>query len=164
MLFIIDANVLIDYANTDPSILSLAIKHIGPIFVASVILDEVEQLSVEDCVNLGLRIIEEPVEILIAAGERRGRLSFEDHICLLLAVDNEYICISNDKPLHSACREENVSVMWGLRLMIELVRKGVLDKSSAMEVAEAIHLSNPFHITSEIIAEFKNKLYFSHRA
>lgn len=158
MLFVIDANVLIDYANTDPSILSLAVKHIGPIFVPSVILDEVEQLSINDCVNLGLTIIEEPVEILDAAVERRGRLSFEDQVCLLLAIDNGYTCISNDKRLHGVCGEENISVMRGLRLMIELVRKDALDKSSAMEVAEAIHLSNPFHITSEIIDDFRKKI------
>ena len=77
MELVADANVLIDYAKTDPSILTLHVKHFGPIFVPSVILDEVEQLTTSDCETLGLTIVEESLEILLAATEQRGPLSFE---------------------------------------------------------------------------------------
>ena len=158
MLLIVDANVLIDYANSDLSVLTLVNKHIAPIHVPSVVLDEVEQLSEDDCDSLGLTVLEEPVEILSAAGEQRGALSFQDHVCLLLAKENEWTCISNDKPLHRACEKEEVTVKWGLRLMIELVEIELLDKDVAMEIAQSIHLSNPKHITSEIVEEFRTKV------
>ena len=155
MLLVIDANVLIDYSNSDLSVLALAANNIGPIYVPGVVLDEVDQLNEDDCERLGLIVLEEPVEILLAAGEKRGALSFEDHVCLLLAKENGWICISNDKPLHRACGEEEVTVKWGLRLMIELVENGLLEKDTALEVAQVIQVSNPKHITPEIIENFK---------
>ncbi|MES9905122.1 MAG: type II toxin-antitoxin system VapC family toxin [Sedimenticola sp.] len=114
MLLIVDANVLIDYANTDPSVLTLVSRHIGQIHVPSVVLEEVNQLNEEDCESLGLTIQEEPLEILTAAAEKRGALSFEDYVCLLLAKENDWVCVSNDRPLHRACESEEVTVMWGL--------------------------------------------------
>jgi hypothetical protein len=95
MELVADANVLIDYAQTDPSILTLHVRHFGPIYVPSVILDEVDQLDAADCESLELTVVEEPLEILVAASEERGPLSFEDRICLLLARTNQWICITN---------------------------------------------------------------------
>jgi len=43
--FIADANVLIDYAKTTPGILALVAKHVGPVYVAADVLEEVEQLN-----------------------------------------------------------------------------------------------------------------------
>ncbi len=45
MDLVVDANVLIDYAKTDPSVLTLYARHLGRIYVPSVILGEVEQLD-----------------------------------------------------------------------------------------------------------------------
>jgi hypothetical protein len=70
-----DANVLIDYAKTDPSILAIHVRHLGPIYVPSVILDEVDQLDVADCERLGLTVIEEPPEILLAAAPCPSRIA-----------------------------------------------------------------------------------------
>lgn len=121
MELVADANVLIDYAKTDPSILTMHVRHFGPIFVPSVILDEVDQLDVAECESLGLTIVAEPLEILLAATEHRRPLSFEDQVCLLLARANQWTCVTNEKPLHRACKREKVASIWGLRLMIELV-------------------------------------------
>lgn len=41
--FIADANVLIDYAKTSPAILGLVVQHVGPVYVAADVLEEVEQ-------------------------------------------------------------------------------------------------------------------------
>lgn len=158
MLLVVDANVLIDYVKIDSSILSLAAQHLGDIHVPSVILDEVCQLNEADCEQLGLIVIEEPLEILSAAAENRGRLSFEDHVCLLLAQKEGWICVSNDKPLHRACSEEKIEVFWGLRLMLELVERNFLDKQTATTTALQIHMTNPRHITLEIIETFNKKL------
>jgi hypothetical protein len=160
MLLIVDANVLIDYANSDPGVLKLVTSHIAPIHVPAVVLDEVEQLSLEDCSDLGILVIEEPLDLLLAAAEKRGALSFEDHVCLLLAKQRAWTCVSNDKPLHRACTDEEAPVMWGLRLMVELVEAEQLSKEEALDIAEAIRQSNPRHITAEIIEEFKKKTGF----
>ena len=158
MLLIVGANVLIDYANSDINILSLVSKYVGQIHIPSVILDEVSDLSEEDCIELGFVIIDESVELLLAAAGARGALSFEDHVCLLLAIENDCTCVSNDKPLHRACEEESVSVKWGLRLMIDLVESGHLGKHAAVELAEDIQAQNSRHITQNVVDEFKRKL------
>lgn len=158
MELVADANVLIDYAKTDPSILTMHVRHFGPIFVPSVILDEVDQLDVAECESLGLTIVEEPLEILLAATEHRGPLSFEDQVCLLLARTNQWTCVTNEKPLHRACKREKVASIWELRLMIELVHAEQLAKDSAIEVALAIHRINPRYISLEILERFEAEL------
>jgi rRNA-processing protein FCF1 len=158
MLLVVDANVLIDYAQTDRGILALAAQHIGSIHVPRVILDEVEQLSEADCHSLGLTLVDEPLEILATAAETRGALSFEDHVCLLLAKQNRWTCVTNDKRLHAECEKEGVSTYWGLRLLIELVRKGKIDMETADATARAIHETNPRHITPEILDQLRGRL------
>jgi len=158
MELVADANVLIDYAKTDPSILTLYVGHFGPIYVPSVIVDEVDQLDFSDCETLGLTVVDEPLDILLAATEQRGPLSFEDRVCLLLARANQWTCVTNEKPLHRACQQEKVVSIWGLRLMIELVHAGQLTIGNALEVAQAIHRINPRYITPEILARFEASL------
>ena len=154
MELVADANVLIDYAKTDPSILTLYARHMGPIYVPSVILEEVDQLDEMECERLGLTVITEPIEILMAAVAKRGPLSFEDWVCLLLARENGWTCVTNEKPLHRICKQEGVDHIWGLRLMIELVLAGQLTNGDAMDVAYDIQAINPRYITQEIIERF----------
>jgi len=158
MELVADANVLIDYAKTDPTILALYTRHLGPIYVPNVILDEVDQLDISDCESLGLTVVEEPLQILLAASEKRGPLSFEDRVCLMLAQANQWVCVTNEKPLHRACKQEKMASIWGLRLMIELARAEQLKSDSAIEVAQAIHRINPRYITLVILARFKAEL------
>lgn len=158
MELVADANVLIDYASTDPSILALHVRHLGPIYVPSVILDEVVQLDVADCERLGLTVIEEPPGILLAAAERRGPLSFEDRVCLLLARENRWTCVTNEKPLHRACAQGGVTSIWGLRLMIHLVEARQLNRQVAIGVARAIHEVNPRYVTAGILELFEAEL------
>lgn len=155
MLLIVDANVLIDYTNTDLTILALAARHIGPIHVPRVVLDEVEALDVSTCESLGLVVVDEPLAVLLAASTAGGALSFQDHVCLSLAKSNAWVCVTNDKPLHRACEREGVTSLWGLRLMIELVARGALDAGQAYAIAADIHESNPRHITPAILERFR---------
>lgn len=155
MLLIIDANVLIDYAKTEVNILALCARHIGPIHMPSVVLDEVEQLDAQTCESLGLTIVEEPLDILLEASEKSGALSFQDHVCLSLAKLNGWVCVSNDKPLHRACEREGVTALWGLRLIIELTALGGLTADEANSIALRIHTANPKHITPAILERFR---------
>lgn len=156
--FIADANVLIDYAQTSPDILGLVAMHIGPVYVAAAVLDEVEQLDEAQCQAIGLTLVEGSLAQMTEAAQRGGPLSFEDKLCLVLARDNGWACLSNDGPLREACKAQGVSVVWGLEIMLWLVQARHLDADRAIEVAEAIHLSNPLYITRKIITTFRHKV------
>jgi hypothetical protein len=79
--FIADANVLIDYISTDPDVLSLAAKHLGPIHVETAVLQEVEQLSADYCKKVGLTPVQANLQQLSEASVRSGTLSFQDNLC-----------------------------------------------------------------------------------
>lgn len=156
--FIADANVLIDYAKTNLDILGLVAKHVGQVYIASAILDEVDQLDEVQCQSLGLVTVEANFTQLTEASQRGGPLSFEDKLCLVLARDNGWACLSNDGPLRDACLENGVTVVWGLEIMLQLVETGHLSVDKAIAAAQAIHLINPLYITKKIVTTFCNKL------
>lgn len=104
MLLVVDANVLIDYAEADESVLALVVRHIGPVFVPRDVLDEVDQFDEDTCTRLGLQIAEGSLEQLLEAGAGGGGLSFQDWMCLILARDNGWVCVTNDGRLRSATR------------------------------------------------------------
>ncbi len=91
----------------------------------------------------------------------RGSTSFQDNICLLTAKRHGMTCITNDKSLRKACSEHDVLIMWGLELLLGLVRSGGLDHKSALDIARQIHADNPRHISPKVIADFRKKLPLS---
>jgi predicted nucleic acid-binding protein len=155
---LVDASVLIDFAGTDPTVLTLVASHLAPVHVLRPVLAEVDQLDATGCDRLGLRIAEASLDQLLAAGARRGELSFEDRLCLIVARHEGWVCVTNDLALRKTCSNEGVSVLWGLELLLGLVEAGQLDSTDALSVATQIHLSNPRHITREILAEFQRRL------
>jgi rRNA-processing protein FCF1 len=156
MPVITDANVLIDYIESDISILALYSDKIEQIIIPSVIVDEVEQLSLDDCENHGFLVIEEELEILSnAANFHHGPLSFEDKVCLYLAKSLENAtCITNEKVLHKFCVQDNIPVKRGLKLLIELVEAGHLEADESIKVVCLIRDSNPHHIHQGVVDEF----------
>ncbi|MCG3193062.1 MAG: hypothetical protein DIJKHBIC_02311 [Thermoanaerobaculia bacterium] len=153
-LLIIDANVLIDYALADRSVLTLVVHHIGPLHVPVPILAEVEQLTEADCRRLGLTLLEPEAADLMTAASQRGSLSFEDHLCLLMAQRGGFTCVTNDKALRRECESGGVSILWGLQLMVELVTRQELSAEAALSTAAAIRRDNPRHITVDILDRF----------
>jgi rRNA-processing protein FCF1 len=155
---VVDANVLIDYALSDKAVLGLMSRHLGAVYIPRPILAEVKQLTEADCGALGLRIVDGRLEQLLEAGQARGRLSFSDRLCLILARAEKWNCVTNDKALRRACRQVSVRVMWGLEPMLDLVAKGALPKASALAIARVIQALNPLHITAEIVQRFEERL------
>ena len=96
---ILDANVLIDYCATDRSILTLISRHVGQIHVPVELLEEVKALDESECDRLGLHVFEPELEQLAAAGKRRPGLSYYDHLCLLVAKQGGWTCVTNDGKL-----------------------------------------------------------------
>ncbi len=155
---ILDANVLIDFCKSDRSMLTLIARHIGTVCVAQPVLDEVEALGHGDLLALGLGLVMPETEMLIAAAAQPGSLSFEDRICLLLAKERGWTCVTNDGRLRRECESESVSVLWGLEPLIMLVKRKVIDAKLALTTALAIRRSNPRFITDAIIQRFKNRI------
>ena len=153
---IVDANVLIDYLDSDDSILSLVSKHIAQTYVPRTIFDEVKQFDEEACARLGIFIVEPTTEQLVEAGAGIGSLSFQDRLCLLLAAEGGWTCVTNDKPLRVECEQRNVPVLWGLELMLELIRLQKLNTSEAVMIARSIQQNN-FYINDAIVARFEEK-------
>jgi len=154
---LVDADVLIDYLKTDESILQLAGCHVATLHVTSLtVAEEVDGLDGGRCARLGLRVVEPDLEQVVAAAGKRGPFSFHDVICLLVAKERAWNCLTNDKALRHACEAEGVGVTWGLELMVKLVATRHLTRLKAVEVAEAIHRTNPTHITAKIINRFKS--------
>ncbi len=156
--FVVDADVLIDYAETDPSILALVALHLAPVVVLTPVLAEVSQLDEPGCEHLGLRVVRPSAAQYLQAGRASGRLSFADHLCLIVAQAEGWGCVTNDKALRATCKAQGVPCFRGLQLMIELARERRLALQAAREVAWAIHRANPFFITGEIVERFEQKL------
>lgn len=156
MLLLVDANVLIDFALADRAVLALVAGHVGAVHVPRDVLAEVDQLDEAACAELGLVVVDGTLEQLAEAGAGSGRLSFEDRLCLILARDNGWTCISNDGRLRRECEAAGVAVMWGLQLMLELVARGTMTPDAAIEVAEAIGRVNP-RMRPEVIDEFRRR-------
>jgi predicted nucleic acid-binding protein len=159
-LFIVDANVLIDFCRTDPTFLALVNRHVGTVHVASVVLDKVDQLSRQDADRLGLAIVEPDLELAADAAlrARTGPLAFDDWVCLLLAQARKWTCVTNDRRLRGECATVGVDVLWGLQLLGALVQKGVLPSRDAVAAAWAIHRTNPRFIPEHLVKKFAASL------
>lgn len=157
-VLLVDAYVLIDYQKSDISILGLAARHVGEVRILTTILEEVEGLDAADCERIGLTVVEPELHQVIQAAARRGPLSFHDHLCLIVAEANRFVCVTNDKTLRKRCEEENLSVLWGLEVMTALVRKGALQAGDAIRTAEKIHAINPLHIPAALVDRFTRKV------
>ena len=151
---LMDANVLIDYQKSDISVLGLVSRHVGEVHVLTTILEEVEGLDAADCERLGLKVIEPELAQVMQASGRKGQLSFRDHLCLVVATAGGLVCITNDKALRAACGDAGVTTIWGLEIMVALVRGGAMEAADAISTAEKIHLSNPLHVSKKVVERF----------
>jgi predicted nucleic acid-binding protein len=132
---IIDAVVLIDFLESDASLLQLITEHIGPLFLATTTLDEVEQLDEADCVALGLTLVEPTLEHLEEAIAIVGPLSLEDALTMILARDNGWLCMTNDKALRRKCEEYQVRNLWGLETVALLVESQAILSEDGQKIA-----------------------------
>lgn len=158
-LLVLDANVLIDYVRAARLILRLTVQHFGDVFVPEAILDEVDDFSRADCEALGIQVVTATEEQLTeaAAFGRKGPLSFNDRLFVLMARDRRWICVTNDRSLRRACEREQLEVRWSLRLMLDLVALGALKPEEAERIARRIAETNRF-ITAGVLSDFCGKL------
>ncbi len=157
-ILLADANVLIDYVETEIEILRLVAGLFAKLIVPRPVLEQVPRLSIRTCRSVGIQIVDAETEILLDAAKRSPALGFEDSLCLVLCEQNQWTCVTNDAALARSCRQANVSVRRGLNLMVELVVHRRLPATRALAVARAIHNTNPF-ITVPILEEFERLIH-----
>ena len=153
-ILLLDANVLIDFLNSEPSLLNLVSKHIGNLYVLDQIVSEVKGLDKSECKKFGLTVIEPTNETLALAETNLYKLSYNDRLCLFTAIDSDFICVTNDKDLRQECQNNQVKILWGLELIRILVEKSVLSIDDAIKIVETIHKINRLYIPESLVKKF----------
>jgi len=159
-LFVIDANVLIDYLQVDPAMLTLMATHLGPIHVPRRVIDEIifPPMEIIDYENLGLLVvIEELVEIEAAVTLEIKGLSVPDKIVMVMSKMRLWIPITNDTRLRGAIAASGgLPPKWGLELMLELIDGGHLTAAAAIVTARRIVEANPqMRLNDDLIKRFE---------
>ena len=149
-----DADVLIDYRESELAILELVAQHLGRLAVLSSVLDEVRGVTPTQCARLGIEIIEAETERMLRATEVESSVSFNDRLCLIVCREEGWTCVTNDGALRRLCKRHGVETRFGLGLMADLVEAGVLTRRRAVAVARRIQASNPLHINDRVLNRF----------
>ena len=157
-ILLADADVLIDYRDSELAILNLVVRHIGRVVVLAPVLDEVRDVTVSECEQLGIEVIEGEADQLLRAAGEESRISFHDRLCLVVCREEGWTCVTNDRALRRNCARYRVTTRFGLALMVDLVANGALTRQRAVNVARQIQASNPFHITDRILNRFVSAL------
>jgi hypothetical protein len=152
-----DACVLIDFCKSDRSVIALVSRHVGEVHVATPVLAEVDQIEESEAPSLGLKLVEPSLEMAVQAATTRGPISFADRLCVLLAKERSWTCVSNDRRLRRACEDEGVSLLWGLELIALLVERNALPAKSAKAIGLAIFATNKF-IGKAVLARFLRRV------
>lgn len=146
---ICDANVLIDYTDSDEDIIRELVRYWGKVYVPDRVLSEVKRLSQSRAEALGLTIIETPLVLPLASG-----LSGPDRACLNFVISEGWVCIANDKALRKECQRSGGKVVWGLEMLAKLAEAQQITKARAIDIATKIQKINP-EISQALLAEFK---------
>ena len=153
-----DADVFIDYRESEIKILELVVQHMGRVVVLAPVLDEVQGVTPAQCAQLGIEVVEVETEQLVRATEVEARVSFNDRLCLVACREESWTCVTNDGALRRLCERHGVATRFGLGLMVDLVAAGALTRRRAMAVARQIQASNPLHINERVIQRFLEAL------
>lgn len=151
---LLDADVLIDYRESELGVLKLVTRHVGRLAVIPSILEEVRGVTATECAQLGIEVVEVKTGQMLRATKVEPSVSFNDRLCLVVCREAGWMCATNDGALRRLCRRHGVETPYGLSLMVELVTTGVLTRRRAMSVARRMQVSNPSHINDRVLTRF----------
>lgn len=157
-VLLFDANVLIDYFDADPSVFASIRRSVGEIYVVSSVLAEVGQIDEGQAADLGLKIFEPEFAMLSAAAAGEGRLSFQDKLCLMVALAQNMTCVTNDTALRARCTEQKVKILWGLELLLLAVQNGGIPAPDAADIGRTICTLNP-RLGADVLKGFLKKVH-----
>ncbi len=149
-----DADVLIDYRESEIGILELVVEHLGRVVVLAPVLGEVRGVTKTQCASLGLEVVDVETEQMLRAAEVESSVSFNDRLCLVACRDEGWTCVTNDGALRRLCKRHGVQTRFGLGLMVDLVAGGALTKRRAVTVARQIQAANPLHVNEHVLSRF----------
>ncbi|ACV64573.1 hypothetical protein Dtox_3878 [Desulfofarcimen acetoxidans DSM 771] len=132
--------------------------YVGQIYLATPVLYEINEIDEGDCVELGIILVEPELWQVMIAAEKKGPLSFQDNLCLILAKEHGWACVTNDKPLRQKCEIEGVPIIWGIELICILVQSGGLPVEHARDIIVEIQKINPKYITDNIVEKAFKRL------
>jgi len=155
--YIFDADVLIDYRDSDLTIVARFADYAKGCYIGRSAFGEVKRLTLTQANRLNIEILTPDLEIVSESARLKGKLSAYDWETYFLAKKNNLTCVSNDMGLRRVCVTSGVPVMWGLQLMKVLVHAEMLPASQAIRVARKIGESNQ-RIKAEIIAMFERQV------
>ena len=159
MVLLADVDVLIDYRESELAILALVAQHVGRVTVLPSVLDEVQDVRVQDCAELGIEIAEVvETERMLQVAAIESQVSFNDRLCLVTCREEGWTFVTNDGAIRRLCQRHGVKTCFGLALMVDLVGAGVLTRERAETVAHRIHSSNPSHINERVLTRFFSAL------
>ena len=153
-----DADVLIDYRESDLDVLKEVGRNIGRLAVLSEVLDEVHGLTRQKCRSLGIEVVDVEMPTLQAAAEVKAPVSFNDCLGFVVCLERGWTCVTNDGALRRLCRRHDVKVRRGLGLMVDLVRLGAMGRRRATVIARRMHKANPAHINERVLEQFSRAL------
>lgn len=156
-VLITDACVLIDYVKSAKDILRILTKSVQVVVPRILLAEEVHDLTVDEAISLGMEIIDAPIEMLEEAVRMPRPLSSYDWLCLILARDNRWVCVSNDKRLRAECKSVGVDVQWSLDPLLMLVRQNKISKQHAEKIVRAMAKLNRF-IGAQVVARFISRI------
>lgn len=154
---VLDASVLIDFCDGDRGLIGLIAARIGPVLVPTPVLGEVGALEESACPELGLQLLEPTFGQMSEAANGGGALSFYDWLCLIVARDAGWTCVTNDGALLRACREQGISTMRGLRPVLMIAEAGEIDRRRALAFVRMVRQANPY-INAEVVSAFVREL------
>lgn len=147
-LLLADANILIDLAQSDGlGLIGDLIRHgIAEVYVPRTIYDEVaSEVSETQIADLGITILSVTGDMTARAlAYPDTRLSPQDRVLLLLAIENGYGAWTNDRKLRANCRLKNVPIYWEFEILRELVTNGRLAKDAFVALVRKIANCNPY--------------------
>jgi rRNA-processing protein FCF1 len=155
--FIVDANALIDYCDSDLRVLSQFSQHIGTVHIARSTFEKVKQLTESAAKKHSLIIKTPDYDTVMEASANRGSLAYDDRETLLLARRYGWICITNDVALRNECGAEGITCLWGLEPMKALVERKILSGTKVIAVAKKIQAANQY-ITEAIVSLFEQQI------
>jgi rRNA-processing protein FCF1 len=152
---LMDACVLIDFIKADRSVLKIMADNIGPLYVLTTVIEEINEIkNIKELEALGLIVIEPELEDAFHASGSKDSLSFQDKLCLFTAKRYGFICVTNDRELRKQCEKNNVELLWGLQLITRLHRCGGIQIEKSIKIVRDIQRNNPKHINEEIVRRF----------
>jgi len=156
--FLIDASVIIDYQRAQGLRVHKVLgSEIGTAAISSLTPGhDARDFSLDDCRNLGLKIIEVTSAHILAAGEL-SHLGVYDACNLILAQENRCTLLTNDRRLWQAAQARKVPYMRGLAIMVLLVKRSRLEPSDACGIARRVVSINGY-LTPAIFDDFCSQI------